>query len=296
MVAHTRKRGLMRILFLNIMRRLSLPAFLVLVSLLSAGQAPAYQGKIDFAYIGGAYLMDKSGIENETIAQFWENLLRLANIKRPVVKVENFVNEQELLSKMKSGEVVIAGVSHSFFSHYERELNLIPLVVPAINGRTYIYYCIYKLKHNRIIRNFKDLNGKRIAVPVYGDEWYYGKLIPGYGQNVYEILKYPDKNSVVSAVLFKKADAGVSSEHYLDNFFKLRPGLKDKIDIFMKTRKILIPPIVCMEGALTADERDKIISVLTESHTITELSFLLELIGFSGFEMINREEILKAVK
>lgn len=240
--------------------------------------------------------MDRSGLENETIAQFWENVHVIAGIKSTSVKVKNFVNEDELLKIMKTGGVVIAGVSHSFFSKYEVELGLKPLIVPAIQGKTYIYYCVLARSDDNRIMTIEDLQGKKVSIPMYGDKWYYEKLIPGYGNKSYQIIKFPDKNSVVTAVLYKKTDAGVSSEYYLKNFFELRPHFKNKIKIVMKTKKILLPPLVYQENRLTDKERDKIISILMDAHNNDELSFLLEMIGFSSFERITREEILKAVQ
>jgi ABC-type phosphate/phosphonate transport system substrate-binding protein len=255
----------------------------------------AYDGEIDFSYHGGAYLMDKSGVENDTITQFWEILLKKSKIKRDKVKVKNFVNEDELYSMMKKKSVIMAGVSHSFFHKYETELGLEPLVVPTIGDQAYIYYCVI-VRNDGSIKSGSDLNGKKISIPAYGDEWYFKKLLPENGPESFEAVKFPDQNSVVTAVLYKKVDAGVSSEQYLENFLALRPHLENKVKILMKTKKLLIPPIVFQKERLTDEEKEGIIAALLEARNDDELVFLLDLIGFSGFQKITREKIIEGVK
>jgi ABC-type phosphate/phosphonate transport system substrate-binding protein len=101
---------------------------------------------------------------------------------------------------------------------------------------------------------------------------------------------------VITAVLYKKVDAGVSSEQYLENFMALRPHLKDKLTVVMKTKKLLIPPIIFQKDRLTDEEKKKIVAALLGASRDDELVFLLDLIGFSGFQTISREKIIEGVK
>ena len=281
---------------LNMTKSLTCVLVLSVSIIITISNSSAYEGDIDFAYHGGAYAMGKSGAENDVIAQFWEIVLKTSGIKKNSIKVNNFVDENQLYNMMKDKRVIIAGVSHSFFARHESELNLVPLVVPAIAGNTYISYCVFIQNNHPDIKKVGDLKGRKIAVPRYGDEWYYKKLLPDHVPKVFQAVKYPDNTSVITAVLYNKADAGVASEYFLLNFFKLRPHLKDKIKTIIKTKKVLLPPIVCQKGRLTNDEKKGIISVLLDAHNNNEMSFLLDLIGFSGFRRITADEIIGAVK
>lgn len=281
----------------SIRRKIGIFTILTATSLcLLAASAFCYDGEIDFGYMGGAYMMEKSGIENDSISQFWEAIHAIAGIDRPAVKVENFVDEEALFRIMKKEAVITAGVSHSFFSKHEKELKLVPLVVPEIDHKIYIRYHIFIRSDNHTIQSDKDYSGKKISVPNYGDDWYIKKLLPDNLPRDFKLVKYPDNNSVVTAVLYKKADVGVSSEYYLSNYFALKPHLKDKIMITMKTREILLPPIVYQEGRLSETEKGKFIAILKDAQNHDELAYLLELMGYTGFRTITREEILRAVK
>jgi ABC-type amino acid transport substrate-binding protein len=264
--------------------------------MITVPKSPAYEGDIDFAYHGGAYAMGKSGTENDAIAQFWEIVLKTCGIKRNSIKVNNFVDENQLYKMMKDKRVIMAGMSHSFFARHESELSLVPLAVPAIAGNTYISYCIFIQNNHPDIKEIGDLKGRKIAVPRYGDDWYFKRLLPDNAPKVFQAVKYPDNTSVITSVLYNKADAGVASEYFLLNFLKLRSHLKDKIKTIMKTKKVLLPPLVYQKGRLTSEEEKGILSVLLDAHNNNELTFLLDLIGFTGFHKITAGEIKGAVK
>ncbi|MBF0475765.1 MAG: hypothetical protein HQK59_08010, partial [Deltaproteobacteria bacterium] len=109
------------------MARLILFLLFVLLSGLFASRGLAYEGDIDFAYMGGAYAMEKAGLEQELFSKFVELLLKNVGMgSHKEVKVKNFIDEKELYAVMKKGRVVMAGVSHFFFKDHEAELDLVP--------------------------------------------------------------------------------------------------------------------------------------------------------------------------
>ncbi|MFH1351267.1 MAG: PhnD/SsuA/transferrin family substrate-binding protein [Pseudomonadota bacterium] len=252
----------------------------------------AYEGHMDFAYLGGAYMMDKTGYENTVINRFVHALLKVGGFKQEEVKTGNFDDETELYAQMKKGRVVIAGVSLNFFKRYESELGLKPLVVPMIEGEAYFHYCIIVRKDNDPIKTTQDLWGKNLSMIDYSDGWYNEILRMVNLPEVIVMEKYPENQSVVMAVLNKYVDAGLLTDYNLERFFSSHPQLRGEIKIIEKTKKRLIPPLVYQKGRLTDEDANRIVSILEEAPDKGEINSILITMGFSGFRKVTREEII----
>ncbi len=74
-----------------------------MVWLLVSGSGLASEDTIDVAYLGGAFLMERSVVEKDMLEQIWTNVIRTSGIRNNDVEVSlrNFVNENELYKVMK---------------------------------------------------------------------------------------------------------------------------------------------------------------------------------------------------
>ena len=273
--------------------RTLLPSLLLALAPCALGSEP--EETIDFAYPGGAFLMEKSSVEGDVISQFWQNVLIRSGMPADKVRVRNFVEEEPLYEVMKQGRVRVAGVTHRFFTQYEAALELTPLVVPMLGDDVSVRYCMLTRKDHPA-STVEALRGQTIAVPPYANKWYYDRLLPDVNSEDYTLEKFPEQNSVLKAVLYKKAAAGVVSEYYLENYFELRPHFRAKTKIVMKTEPLLLPPLVCRAGTFSESDRQKLVATLLGAHEEPTLALLLELIGFSGFRNVDRESIRKAIR
>ncbi len=251
----------------------------------------AYEGEIDFAYSGGVYMIDKTGLEDTVINRFIQALMKAGGFKQEKARIRNFSDENELFQMMKNDRVVVATVTQSFFKKYESELGLRPLVVPIIHGKEHMRYCLIARKDNEHVKTSQDLWAKKISVLDYNDDWFYEILRKVEVPEVILLEKLPDNKSVVMAVLNLYADAGLLTAHSLRDFFASHPQLKDEVKIVAKTDRLLIPPLVFQRGRLSEEEAKKLVSLLEDAPNNEQMSSILATMGFSGFRKVTAGEI-----
>lgn len=251
----------------------------------------AYEGEIDFAYSGGVYMIDKTGLEDTVITRFIRALMQAEGFKQEAVKISHFGDENELFHMMKNERVVVATVTQGFFKKYESELGLKPLVVPIIQGEMHMRYCLIARKDNEHVKKSQDLWARKISVLDYSDDWFYEILRKVDVPEVVLLEKLPDNKSVVMSVLNLHADAGLLTDHSLRNFFASYPQLKDEVKIVAKTDRLLIPPLVFQRGRLSEEEAKKLVSLLEDAPNNEQMSSILATMGFSGFRKVTSGEI-----
>jgi ABC-type phosphate/phosphonate transport system substrate-binding protein len=264
---------------------------IIFCSLVSHGFA--YVGDIDFLYSGGAYMMDKTGYEDTVIDRFVRALFTAAGLKREAVHIRNVDDEKELFRLLHEGSVAVANVSPTFFKSYASELKLIPLVVPEIKGKAYIYYYVIARTENQEIKGVQNLWGKRVSLLDYSDYWYADILQMLEIPEVILRKGFPNNESIILSVLNETADAGILSDYYLNQFFSSSARPRKEIKIITKTKRRLIPPIVYQKGKLTGEEVLNIVGILENAHNNDQIRSILLTMGFSGFRRITREEIIK---
>jgi hypothetical protein len=253
----------------------------------------AYEGDIDFAYSGGAYLTDKTGYEDTVIGRFVQALLKASGINRQEVHVRDVDDEKELFRILKEDRVAVANVSPRFFRNHASELKLMPLVVPEIEGKAYVHYCVIARTVNQEVGDVKDLWGKRLSFLGHSDYWYadIGHMLEL--PEVFVRKDCPNNESIVLSVLNNNAEAGILSDYYLNKFFSSYSQPEKQIKIIAKTRGILIPPIVYQKGKLTGEEVRNIVATLENAHRNDQLRSVLLTMGFSGFRRVTRVEIMR---
>ncbi|MCP4622568.1 MAG: phosphate/phosphite/phosphonate ABC transporter substrate-binding protein [bacterium] len=269
---------------------------LSLVFVLLVSECAAYDGEIDAAYMGGAFLMEKSATEKVMMEQIWTAVLAASGLKKGPINLQNFVNEDELYKVMKEGKIIAAAVSHAFFKDHEKELDLEPLVVPVFNHNNYIRACLIMPKEGDTPGDPINLQGKKVGAIGYFNETYHMLLLPKKIHGKYIAEKYPDNYSLVSAVLYDKVDAALVFENYLNNLLILRPFIDKKIKTVMTTRKMVPPPLVYQKGRLTPEEKEKLIDTLLNAEKHGKLKVLLDLIGVTDFRRVTPEMIRRIMR
>lgn len=255
--------------------------------------AVAYEGEIDFAYSGGAYMMDRTGHEETVITRFIQALLKAGDFQKDKICVVQYEEERELHGMMREERVIVAAVTREFFDAHGKGLELEPLVVPMIDGKTHMVYLVLTRSENRAIQSTQDLWGKRLAVLRYEDQWYQNLLGMLGMPEVILMDKLPENRSVVTALIHGHADAALIPEHVLKDLLASTPHLMSRIRILARTPPLPIAPLVTQKGRLAQGEKARMAFLLETASTREDLRSILKTMGFSGFTPLTREDLLK---
>jgi hypothetical protein len=249
---------------------------------------------IDFAFVGGSFFTTRAKGDREVIAKALHSMFLAAGDTKATFRIENFFDEDELFNRMKKGEVYTAGVSHKFFTLHEKELNLCPLVIPVLDGKDHQSFVLFSKMGNVKIQSVSDLDGKKVASPMYMDDWFYThsrkKDMPAH----LEFEKMPESKSVIMAILYGKVEGGILPESFLTKYLKLKPHFAKKLRILGKTKQWIQPPVICSKDVINAEDREKIITLFLESSDNPKVSAYMELLDVTAYKRVKPEEIRRA--
>ncbi|PIE89764.1 MAG: hypothetical protein CR997_09420 [Acidobacteria bacterium] len=251
---------------------------------------------IDFAFMGGSFFTGSVQAEKDVISKALFSMFKAAGDKKTSFTLENFFDDHELFVRMKNKQVFVAGVSHIFFETYEKDLNLVPLVTPIIDGKKRQHFLIFVKAGHSAIRDAKDLEGKTIATPMYVTQRFYeitqSEVMPS---NVV-LEQMPEAKSVIMATLYGKTDGGILPEFFFNRFIKMKPYLKRKLLVLGKSKSLVQPPIVCSRDMVSEEKIEELINLFFDSLKNPDVKAHMSLLNVTGFSRVKAVDITRSQK
>jgi len=257
---------------------------------------PKEKGMIDFALMGGSFFTTKVQVEKDIIQNALHTMFRKVSGKERSFDVENFFDEEELYRRMKQGDVFIAGISQQFFAEFEKELNLVPLVIPILEGKKRQRFQIFTKTGHPTIKCLADLEGGVLAAPMYMNRWFYNLSKTEAMPKDVQLERMPESKSVIMATLYLKTDGGMLPESFFNSFFKMKPHLKKRVTVLGESNSWIQPPVVCRADVVSPEVRERIIELFLDSSNDTEVQSFMDILGISGYSRVTREEIIRSWK